>query len=296
VIRRWLVLLWLSALGSAPAGAASTGIAVDRWVPAVGPIAMIGVEGADVTRFGQGAMALSFGLVRDPVRLELPSGEILSRPVRWQVSTDLSAEAGLWKNRLAFAVGLPVVLWQAGDRLRGTGVDDRPLASSAAGDLRLRLKAALLGTERLHVAALVQLTVPLGGEADFAATNGVTVEPRLIVDVRLHQVLLAAALGVRFASERQLFETSFGDELTWSFGAGARAWARRRLYLELFAEAAGAVGSSSGTRPVELRGAVRLGIWPVSLDVGAGAGVDDQVGAPAWRLFVVAHALVGRPR
>jgi hypothetical protein len=276
--------------------AASTGIAVDRLVPAVGPIAMIGVEGADVTRFGQGALALSFGLVRDPIHLELPTGEILSRPVRWQASTDVSAEAGLWKNHLALAVGLPVVWWQAGDRLRGTGVDERPLASPAAGDLRLRIKAALLGNQRVHVAALVQLTVPLGGEANFAATDGVTVEPRLIIDVRLHQVLLAAALGARFASERQLFETTFGDELTWSLGAGARAWAKRRLYLELLAEASGAVGSSSGTRPVELRGAVRLGIWPFSLDVGAGAGVDDQVGAPAWRLFVMARALVGRAR
>ncbi len=291
---RQLALLLLTAPAWAASGA-STGIAADRLVPGVGPVVMVGVEGADVTPLGQGSLALSLGVVRDPLRLVLPSGDLLSRPVRWQLTNDLSAEAGLWSNRLAFAVGLPVVWWAAGDRLRGTG-DERPLASPTAGDLRLRLKAALLGSERVHVAALVQVTVPLGGQADFAATDGVTVEPRLLVDLRLGPVLVAAALGVRFASDRQLFQTTFGDELTWSLGVGGRLWTRRRLFVELMGEGAGAVGGSSGTRPVELRGAVRLGISPVSIDVGAGAGVDGDAGAPAWRLFVVARALVGRPR
>jgi hypothetical protein len=289
-------LALLALFACAPAGAAPAGIAVDRFVPAIGPSVMLGVESAEVTPFGQGALALSLGLVRDPIRIDLPSGEVLSRPVRWQFASDLSAEAGLFRRRLAFAVGLPIVWWQAGDRLRSTGLDEAPLASPVAGDLRLRLKAALLGSEWVHVAALVQVTVPLGGEHDFAATDGVTVEPRLCADLKLQRVTIAAALGVRFAPDRSLFATHFGDELTWGLGGEVRAWERGRLSLDVLAEGAGAVGASPGTRPVELRGALRLGVRPMAIEAGAGAGVDGEVGAPAWRVFLVVRALVGRAR
>src|SRR5256885_977277 len=155
-------------------GAASTGIPADRFVPGVGPVTLMSGEGADVTPLGQGALALSFGLVRNPLHLELQSGALLSRPVRWQFSTDLAAEAGLWRNRLAFSVGLPVVWWQAGGRLRATGIDEG--------------------------------------------------------------------------------------------------------------------------RPAEARGALRLALGPVVVDAGAGAGLDGEVAAPAWRVFLLARALVGRAR
>jgi hypothetical protein len=216
--------------------------------------------------------------------------------VRWQFSTDLAAEAGLWKQRLAFSVGVPVVWWQAGDRLRGTGVDEARLAATRAGDLRLRLKAALRSSHRVHLAALVQVTVPLGGQDNFAATDGVTVEPRLILDAHLGRVLLAFALGVRFAPDRELFLTHLGDELTYSAGLAVRAWERRWFALSWVAEGAGAVGGSPGSRPVEARGAVRLGLGPVVVDAGAGGGLDGEVAAPAWRVFLIARALVGRAR
>jgi hypothetical protein len=277
-------------------GAASTGIPADRLTPAVGPVTLIGVEGADVTAFGQGTLALSFGLVRDPIHLQLQSGALLSRPVRWQFGSDLAAEAGLWKRRIGFAVGLPVVWWQAGDRLRQTGVDDAALAPTRGGDLRLRVKAALRATGRVHLAALFQVTVPLGGQSDFAATDGVTVEPRLMLDVHLGRVFLAMALGVRFAPERELFMTHLGDELTWSLGAGVAVYQWRWLHLALMTEGAGAVGGSPGSRPVELRGALRLGLGPFTVDAGGGGGLDGEVAAPAWRAFLIVRALVGRAR
>lgn len=277
-------------------GAASTGIVADRLAPGVGPVTLLGAEGADVTPFGQGSLALSLGLIHDPLHLDLPSGALLSRPVSWQFSSDLSAEAGLWKRWLAFAVGLPVVWWQAGDRLRGTGVDEAPLATTRAGDLRLRVKAAVRSSGRVHLAVIVQVTVPLGGQSDFAATDGVTVEPRLILDAHLGRVFIAAAAGVRFAPERDLFNTTLGDELTWSLGVGVVAWQRRWIHLALLGEGAGAVGGSPGSRPAELRGALRLGLGPFTVDAGGGAGLDGEVAAPSWRAFVIVRTLVGRAR
>jgi hypothetical protein len=275
---------------------ASTGIVADRLVPGVGPVTLISAEGAEVTALGQGSLVLSLGLIRDPLRLQLPSGELLSRPVRWQFSTDLSAEAGLWRRRIAFSLGLPVVWWQAGDRLQNTGVDEAPLGTTRAGDLRLRLKATVRGSGRVHLAVLVQVTVPLGGQSDFVATDGVTVEPRLILDAHLGRVFLAVAAGVRFAPERDLFQTRLGDELTWSLGVGVVAWQRRWIHLAALSEAAGAVGGSPGSRPAEVRGALRLGLGPFTVDAGAGAGLDGEVAAPSWRAFVLLRALVGRAR
>jgi hypothetical protein len=220
----------------------------------------------------------------------------LSRPVRWQFGSDLSAEAGLWRRRIAFSVGLPVVWWQAGDRLKGTGIDDRDLAPTRAGDLRLRAKAVLRATGRVHLAAAVVVTVPLGGQADFAATDGVTVEPRLFLDAHLGPVLLAANVGVRFAPDRDLFMTHLGDELTWSLGVGVAVYQHRWLHLALMTEGAGAVGGGPGSRPAELRGALRLGLGPFTVDAGAGGGLDGEVAAPTWRAFLVVRALVGRAR
>jgi hypothetical protein len=274
----------------------STGIPVDRFVPGTGPSVLLGAEAADVTALGQGSLALSLGYLRDPIQLALPSGELLSQPVRQQLSTDVSAEAGIFRRRIAIGVGLPVVWWQRGDRLQKTGIDEAPLASPVGGDMRFRAKAALRATGIFHLALLLTVTAPLGGQHHFAATDGVTVEPRLIADVHLGRVFVAAGLGVRFAPERQLFLTHFGDELTWVLGVGVAAWRGKKAHLALMAEGAGAVGAEPGTRPVELRGALRFGWGTFSVDAGAGGGVIAEVGAPAWRLFLVARLLVGRPR
>ncbi|HEX9100859.1 MAG TPA: hypothetical protein VF997_01580, partial [Polyangia bacterium] len=128
-----------------------------------------------------------------------------------------------------------------------------------------------------------------GGQHDFAATDGATVEPRLVVDAHLGRVTLALSLGARFQKERSLFLTQFGDELTWAAAAAVAVVERAMGGLAAVVEAAGGVGPSAGTRPAELRGALRLALGPVALDAGAGAGLDGDVGAPAWRVFVVAR-------
>jgi hypothetical protein len=188
-------------------------------------------------------------------------------------------------------VGVPVVLYAAGDRLRGTGVgDESPLGYPSAGDLRLRAKANFVGDPAhngLHFGFLFQLTVPLDGDKQFAASSGVTGEPRLIADVRWDRLLVIAMLGVRFQPERSLFRTTFGDELTWLLGVSVRAWERGRFRLEGLLEAAGFAGTSDGTRPVELRGGVRTAFGHFSLDLAGGGGLTPDVAAPSWRLLAI---------
>lgn len=286
------LLVVLVALLPAAALAQDTGIPADRLVPGLGPLTLLGGEGAETTPWRAVSASWSFGYVRDPIKLvNRFLGTEVSRPVRYQLVTDLGLELGVWK-RIAVAIGVPMVIAADGDRLRGTG-DERLLLAPSAGDLRLRIKASFVGDPTqlgLHLAAMVQFTAPLGGESDFAATGSVTVEPRLLADVRLPRVVLVAMLGARFAGERKLFGTSFSDELTWLAGGAVDVGGRRSFRSSLLAEAAGGVGAADGTRPVELRGGVRLQLGQISLDLGAGGGVVSDVGSPAWRVIAVLRA------
>jgi hypothetical protein len=282
--------------GFAQSSTSSTGIVADRLVPGVGPLTLFGGEGAAVTPVGRLSWMLSLGYVRDPIKLaNALTGDLVSRPVAAQTTLDVAAEVGLYRQRIAFSFGVPLVLAATGDRLAGLDTDDRPLWGMAGGDFRLRAKAALLGNpERrgLHVAAALEVTLPGGGQRDFAATSGVTVMPRLIGDLRVGPVLFVAGAGVRFQPERSLARTAFGDELDWNAGALVALFARRGVEGGAIAEFAGQVGASPGTRPAEVRGGFRIGWRSLSLDLGAGAGLDGDVGAPAWRVFAIfRHAL-----
>lgn len=294
-MRRAAALLVLVA-ATAHAQETTTGVAVNRFTPAVGPASLVGVEGAAVTRPGALSWVVAVGALHDPIKLtEAFTGRVVSRPVRDQLAADVAFELGVFR-RLAVAVGVPVVLYQDGERLRGTGVDERPLAASAAGDVRVRLKAQLVGDAArpgLHAAVLLQVTAPTGGRDQFAATADATVEPRLVVDARVGRLTLALSAGARFAKERALFTTRFGDELVWAAAAAVAMAERARVSFTAVAEAAGAVGPSTGTRPAELRFALRASLGWLAVDAGAGAGLDGDVGAPAWRVFVAARGTLG---
>ncbi|MCU1280578.1 MAG: Myxococcales trans domain protein, partial [bacterium] len=237
----------LSALliaSAAGAQSANPGVAVERFVPALGPTALVGVEGSAVTRPGALSWAAGIDLLHDPITLRAAyTGDLVSRPVRDQLVGDVALEFGVWK-RLALAVGVPVVLYQDGDRLRGTGVDERALQATAAGDLRFRIKGALVDGKWLGAALVLQVTAPAGGQSDFAATDGATIEPRLVVDARLGRVTLALQAGARFQKDRTLFLTRFGDELVWGAAAALSIVERATAGVGAIVEGAGAVGPS----------------------------------------------------
>src|SRR5262245_44587683 len=118
-----LIALTGRARADEPPPTASTGVAGDRFAPGVGPVTALGVEGAATTPFRRVSVVLGLSYITDPLRIENRfTGELISRPVREQLTTDVSAEFGIWK-RLAFAVGAPLVVYADGDRLRGTSED-----------------------------------------------------------------------------------------------------------------------------------------------------------------------------
>lgn len=294
LIVMWVCVAPASVRAQTTTTTATTGIAADRFTPAVGPGSFVGVEGAPTTAAGAVSWVAALDLGRDAIVLHTGSG-LVTHPVHDALVLDVGLEFGIWK-RLAVAIGMPVVLFQDGDRLRGLGVDETHLAASAAGDIRVRVKALLAGDpngDGVHASLQLQLTAPASGQHDFAATAGATIEPRLVADWRQGRFAIGATLGVRFIGDRTLFATELGDELTWGAAASLRLVTRPRAGLAVVLEGEGAVGEFVYTRPAELRGALRVTSRWVAFDAGAGGGLDGDIGAPAWRVFVVARGGLG---
>ncbi len=290
---RWPILgsLLLIVLGwsSGTTWAQSTGIAAERMMFHSGPSAFYQVEGGEVAAPRELWLHSAVSLLSNPLRLrQRYTGELLATPVSYRVTLDLGGELGLWKKRLSLGVGLPVALWQNGDRLQATGGNDvsvdRPLRSSAVGDIRLRAKARLTPTDWFwSVAMALDFTIPGGGQRDFVATSGPTIAPRLIGWFLRGPVAAALNVSIRFAPHREIYQTSLQHSLEWGAAASV-AFPTRRVGLALLAESVGSYAIGTPMHSTELRGGLRLGLRQAALDVGAGAGLGPL--SPDWRVFV----------
>ena len=93
----------------------------------------------------------------------------------------MSAQAPQWTQALEGL--LPIVLYQTGDRLRGTGLDETPLGSTVAGDLVLRLRAADNATSKPRKAVIMVYLNGVPSHVDMydlkpAAPDSMRVRPR----------------------------------------------------------------------------------------------------------------------
>ena len=296
-----LVCACLLASASARAQQASTGIPADRMRPGLGPTTLGSVEGGDTTPSGRLSTLLALGYLRDPIVLRTSAdGALVSRPVRAQLVGTFGFEVGLPRG-FALRASLPIAINNDGDRLRGTGLggsgnDAGPALESAAGDLQLGVKVGVIGAPSqpgLHAALALEGTIPLGGQKQFAATDGPTIAPRLMIDYRLPWISIVLDAQARFVKQRPFFNASFGDELVLAGGAISRiiSFCAGRWHLSGYAEVQGIITGDAAARPVELRAALRLARGSgVELDVGGGAGVVDAVGAPRYRIFAILRA------
>ena len=185
---RWPILgsLLLVVLGWSlgTACAQSTGIAAERMMFHSGPSAFYQVEGGEVAAPRELWLHSAASLLSNPLRLrQRYTGELLATPVSYRVTLDLGGELGLWKKRLSLGVGLPVALWQNGDRLQATGGNDvsidRPLRSSAVGDIRLRAKVRLTPTDWFWSVDVYKRQSPVRASLDRSQRRGSDARPGL---------------------------------------------------------------------------------------------------------------------
>jgi hypothetical protein len=273
----------------------------DRLAPPPGPGAFFHVEDGDVADRGQVVAHASLSLSGRPVLVRhVLSGEELSAPVSLRAGLDVGVAVGV-RPGLQLGAALPLVVFQDGDRLRGLDLPDgeRALAVVAVGDLRLHGKWRVVeppsGLGQALAVDLV-LTLPTGNDDDFVGEAGVVVELRLVGSYRTERWAVAVNLGPRFRAEEVVWlapGTKLGNEVAW--GAAGSVVVPGAGGLEAIGEVAGARGDH-GVSPAEGRLGARVPLARgVSLAVHVGAGLVDEVGAPAWRAGLEAR-VEPRPR
>lgn len=228
------------------------------------------------------------------------TGDEIAVPVNNRVTLDLGGELGLWRQRLSIGLGIPLTVWQNGDRLQKTGVSSgdavgtgEPLQLMGLGDIRVRAKMRLTSLESpLGLATVFEVTAPGGGQHDFIATSTVTVSPKLLGSFRVRWLVGAVNLAMRFMGERNLYESQRHHAFEWGAALGA-ILPVRRVGLGLYTEATGQLNlvGPAFDHSAEIRGALRLGWWQGTIDLGGGAGFGPFT--PGWRGFVLLRTWFG---
>jgi hypothetical protein len=299
--RRWASLAAALAavlLGAAPGRAQN--LPIDRGLVRPGPGATFAAESGETLPEGAVFFTARFGALGRPFALRNSlTGETVAVPVERAFTAEIAAAMGVTRW-LQVGLAQPVTLYQTGDRLRGVA-DDRGLATTVGGDVRLHLKASMLdakvGGGRLTLAFSPFIAAPTGDAAQFAGVGSVWGELRLAGGWRRGCLLVAADLGVRIR-EPAVFYGLRQEAAALTFAAGA-AWTlpvralRRRL--TLLVDVDGDSQALGRPVPVEGRAGVRVRVRRnFSLSAAGGASLSREPGAPAWRALLEARLAAER--
>ncbi len=236
------------------------------------------------------AATVGVGYLAAPMTLRSSAGEFT--PVRRRETLSLGGALGLGET-VVIDARLPLS-HQVGDRLAALG-DDRALDRWVPGDLRIGGRIRVVNTAHADALIRADLVFPTGDDDDLAGEASWAVAWNLIGRFRLPAgIVVAASGGIRLrGAEVMLADKVVGDELHGGVGIAVPIPPIRPLWcvadqVKLTGEVVGVlgdeVGGASGPSPAEAR--VGLVTWPlesVSIGVRLGAGLGDQIGAPAWR-------------
>ncbi len=262
-------------------------IDVDREAPPPGRAELGFDGGAPVEGW---AAVVGFGYLSAPLTLRSVDGE--STPIRRRETLSLGAALGLGETVVLDA--RMAIAHQVGDRLISLG-DDHPLDRWVPGDLRIGGRIRVVKTTYADALIRADLVLPTGDDGDLAGEPSWALAWNLIGRFRLPAgIVVAATGGIRLrGAEVMIADKVIGDELHGGIGIAIPIppihplWCVREQ-VKLTGEIVGIVGDefggASGPSPAEAR--VGLVTWPLetlSIGVRVGAGLGDQIGAPAWR-------------
>ncbi len=189
---------------------------------------------------------------------------------------------------------------QTGDQLvpGGDGFMTQRGTRYALGDLRVAARVRIAGDAERAVFLRGAVTLPTGDDSDFAGEARWGVAWNLIGRATLPAgVIVAASAGIHIrGAEVMVGNRLAGDEILGAVGAIvpippiAGLWCTREQ-VALTAELDGVLGDNvnnvRGPSPLEVRGGLVIQALP-SLAIGlrGGHGLDNQIGAPAWRAML----------
>jgi hypothetical protein len=177
---------------------------------------------------------------------------------------------------------------QIGDRLGGSALD-----KWVSTDLRAGVRLHVTGTDERAVFVRIDGGIPTGDDGDFAGEASWSLAWRLIGRVTFANVVAAASAGIRFRGR----EVTIGDRLVGDEGVLAAGvtvpipalmplWCADavRATAEISAILGNDVGIGEGPSPIEARaGIVSRVTRDLAIGLRAGAGLNDEIGAPKWR-------------
>jgi outer membrane protein OmpA-like peptidoglycan-associated protein len=275
----------LSAALASPARAQNHGFDGERLAPAAGAAGGLFVE-RPVVPFHLGyGLGLFLHFADDAVVLRNGAGAAIGKPLDGAISADLLASIGLF-DFLELALHLPVRLYYQGD------ASAAPLiASRGLGDLRFVPKVRIVqgGDAALGWAlgAALPISLPTGDDRAWRGSDGVTVEPRLLLGLYAGRLGVVANGGFLFRRNQDL---SPGDELTYGL-AGTFTLPAVGDRIDLQGELSGGwLPSVSGRALLALPLEAAAGLvgrpsrrW--SVYAMAGAGITNGVAVPDFRLI-----------
>jgi hypothetical protein len=284
------------------AGAArAEGFAVERLRPSPPGAGWVALDALDLRGGLGGAIALSGGYARAPLRV----GGV--PVVANQAFVDVAGAVTWDRFRLHLGVTGPLLVTGEGARAAGASIaaPDVRLGShpDTISDLRVGATARVLGGGGFRLGASAELWVPSGDRADYL-TDG-TYRGVLASAFAGDSGFLtyAGQLGVhlRPRAEAGVPGAPRGSELVFGLAAGARASFGPTAVVvgpELFGATALRAAFGADTTGVEGLVSVRVEGTAdeganVRTRVGVGAGLDPRFGAPEWRM-VFGVELFGR--
>ncbi len=199
-------------------------------------------------------------------------------------------------NYLSFGIGFPLHFANiAGSTDTGFGgttgaIERGNIEGFTWGDLRLSPKVRILDAtkSKVGVALAMDITAPTGRSSALATEDGVTVFPRVIVDVNIKGYRAALNIGYKWRDKRELRWLTTEPEFYMAAAVGVPIIEHN---LEALGElevmtAQGQFFQSSNTDYLEGRLALRyVTDYGLGVLAGAGAGMLSSWGSPLYRVF-----------
>jgi hypothetical protein len=317
--RRWARALAAAAIATLIAGAtaspahaqstppAAQGFDVERLSPAAPGGGWLVMDDLDVHGGLGGAMALTFGYAKDPLRIASGGPEPLA-VVSDQAFADFGFAATYDRWRLSLDLRLPLVVQGQSGVAGGYAFSEPGLDPGAApdrlSDARIGVDGRLLGEAGgpLRVGASAQLFVPSNTHCEdgtlrceYDSDGTVRASLRVLAAGDVGILTYAGHLGVhvRPLDDAPVPGAPRGSELLFGAAAGARlplGASRATLVVgpEVFGETAFASAFGADTTGLEALFTGRIETSPamgphLRFKVGAGAGLHADFGAPEWR-------------
>ncbi|MCB9552449.1 MAG: OmpA family protein [Myxococcales bacterium] len=279
----WIVMVVLAVAGTAAAQD------VERLRPRAGSGHLFNTAGAETVPAGRSAFGVWLSMAGDPL-VRARGDEVVGSVVERLTVMTLAMEVGL-SDAVELGVAMPVG--------HATGPEIGLLGGEegwAAGDLRLGARWRVLGErggDGFRLALGVEATLPTGDGTRGLGSGSVTVQPGVDAELALGPARVMAHVGYVYRDESdRVANLEIADEIAYGAGAlvalGDSGWS---LIGEL--QGAGpveALRDSNKATPLEALLGARVAVGDGhALTLGAGRGVIDGYGAPAWR-GVLAYA------